>query len=490
MKKILLLFCILLAGKGIAQTSLVNSGGTKINIGTGVDVKVHHVTNTGTGSTITSNGDLYLKGNFNQTTGATYTGGASSWLWFEGTSAQTITSDATIAVARLKIDNATGVQLTQNLSIANNLEVVNGDLDLNGSHVALGSTGILAEDRANNHLVTDNTAASDFVQGGGITFNATVSNASGEIQGTGLTLTHTGTASDNYPVAITRKHYKGAVDSRGGHGIERIYAITGTPTVATTMRIDYATDETTGAGLATDFVLYRWQSATGWLKGGDAGAGFAHGMNNIGARFVTATGITAFSHWTVGSSATPLPITLVRFAGERVNEGTGEHTEEVRLTWVTASEINNKGFEVEMSENGLAYQKIAFVEGRGTSNAPINYQLTTINQNEGYYRLKQVDFDGTFSYSPVVFVEGMAGKVVVYPNPSKGVFTISTQSPLTPEGGKVRLFNVQGIEVPFKMEGNKITISPLGLGAFPAGVYFLHTVVAGKAKVTKVVVER
>ena len=487
MKKILLLFCIILAGKGIAQTSLVNSGGTKINIGTGVDVKVHHVTNTGTGSAITSNGDLYLKGNFNQTTGATYTGGASSWLWFEGTTAQTVSSDATIAVARLKIDNATGVQLAQNLSIANNLEVVNGDLDLNGKNIDLGSTGILAEDRANNHLVTDNTAASDFVQGGGITFNATVSNASGEIQGTGLTLTHTGTAGNDYAVAITRKHYKGAVNSRGGHGIERIYAITGTPTVATTMRIDYATDETTGAGSATDFVLYRWQSATGWLKGGDAGAGFAHGMNNVGSRFVTATGITAFSHWTVGSSATPLPISLLYLKGERIEQA-GEKTEEVKLTWATASEVSNKGFEIQVSDNTQIFKTIAFKEGAGNSISVNSYHVTFNNASDAYYRLKQLDFDGTFSYSPIVFVEGIE-ILAVYPNPNNGTFKVvcGTQTTADKLDLPARLLNAQGTEV---WKGDLPNAQTEVKTNLPAGVYFLHTTVAGKVKVTKVIIEQ
>ena len=49
-------------------------------------------------------------------------------------------------------------------------------------------------------------------------------------------------------------------------------------------------------------------------------------------------------------------------------------TEEVKLEWSTASEINNKGFEVEMSDNGLAYKKIAFVNGAGNSVSTFNFQ--------------------------------------------------------------------------------------------------------------------
>ncbi|TAE07903.1 MAG: T9SS C-terminal target domain-containing protein, partial [Bacteroidetes bacterium] len=131
------------------------------------------------------------------------------------------------------------------------------------------------------------------------------------------------------------------------------------------------------------------------------------------------TGVSDFSQFVIGSASSPLPITLLGLKGARVEGLRGEMTEEVRLEWATASEINNKGFEVEMSADGLAYQKRAFVEGKGNSSTVSSYQSVVNNPSDSYYRLKQIDFDGTFSYSPVVFVAGMAGKdfVIVYPNP-------------------------------------------------------------------------
>jgi uncharacterized protein len=160
--------------------------------------------------------------------------------------------------------------------------------------------------------------------------------------------------------------------------------------------------------------------------------------------------ILDFSQFVIGSATSPLPITLTRFTGERVNGGTGEPTEEVKLTWSTASEINNKGFEVEMSQDGLAYTKIAFVEGKGNSTTIQSYSYTTIQPNEAYYRLRQVDFNGTFSYSPVVFVAGVVGKdfVIVYPNPAQADLKLKVSESILPTDLlKVEVYNIVGKRV-------------------------------------------
>jgi hypothetical protein len=188
---------------------------------------------------------------------------------------------------------------------------------------------------------------------------------------------------------------------------------------------------------------------------------------------------TSFSEFIPASVTSPLPITLIGFEGRRVEGLRGEMTEEVRLEWSTASEINNKGFEVEMSSDGLAYEKITFVEGKGNSLTSNIYQLTTIQSNDAYYRLKQVDFDGKFSYSPVVFVEDVE-TLKIYPNPSNGDFTVQAGKEVS-----ARLLDAQGKQVwAGKAENGKINVS------LPAGVYFLHTTVAGKTQITKVVIER
>ena len=76
----------------------------------------------------------------------------------------------------------------------------------------------------------------------------------------------------------------------------------------------------------------------------------------------------------------------------------------VMLEWQTSSETNNFGFEIERSSNSVNYQKIGFVEGYGTITTPQNYRFLdkTVEQGKYYYRLKQLDADGSFEYSSSV----------------------------------------------------------------------------------------
>jgi len=117
--------------------------------------------------------------------------------------------------------------------------------------------------------------------------------------------------------------------------------------------------------------------------------------------------------------ASPLPITLLNFDAKRFGG-------EVELDWTTATEKNNKGFEIETSIDANHFKKIIFVEGSGNSNEINHYQSIVQNFESAYYRLKQIDFDGGFSYSPICFVDGFTSEeeLILYPNPTSGEFYI------------------------------------------------------------------
>ncbi|MBZ0200797.1 MAG: T9SS type A sorting domain-containing protein [Ignavibacteriaceae bacterium] len=125
----------------------------------------------------------------------------------------------------------------------------------------------------------------------------------------------------------------------------------------------------------------------------------------------------------------------------------------VDLRWATATETNNRGFEVERQFENGSFSKIAFVDGKGTTTDLNSYTYTDkVNQLGAYsYRLKQVDFDGTFEYSNIVQVNvnAIPGEYTLaqnYPNPFNPTTSLTYN---IPENGNVSLsvFNLLGEKV-------------------------------------------
>ena len=148
-----------------------------------------------------------------------------------------------------------------------------------------------------------------------------------------------------------------------------------------------------------------------------------------------------------------VPVELTSFTGNVNNLG------QVLLNWETASELNNQGFEIERRTESSEFRTIGFVEGNGTTTEPrsYNYLDKTVEQGINYYRLKQVDFDGTYSYSDEVEVDVTAAPLTFdlaqnYPNP----FNPSTNIKFSvPESGNVKLsvYNLVGEEVAVLVNG-------------------------------------
>ncbi len=111
-----------------------------------------------------------------------------------------------------------------------------------------------------------------------------------------------------------------------------------------------------------------------------------------------------------------IPVELSSFTATAVNG-------DVTLNWRTATETNNRGFEVERKTATSGYQKVGYVAGFGTTTEPTSYTYTDKNPGTGSYtyRLKQVDLDGTAEYSNEVEVEvSVPAKFALeqnYPNP-------------------------------------------------------------------------
>lgn len=156
-------------------------------------------------------------------------------------------------------------------------------------------------------------------------------------------------------------------------------------------------------------------------------------------------------------ASAPLPVTLVRFAAKL--EGPV-----VVLNWSTAKEINNHYFEIQHSTNGTFFSSIGTLEGKGNSDEWTNYTFEHISAEVGnnYYRLKQIDFDGGFTYSNKVLVKVITktpyNQLNIYPNPVAAGQKIHFKLPenlLIEQGATIEINTLQGLNI--AKESLKIT---------------------------------
>jgi hypothetical protein len=155
-----------------------------------------------------------------------------------------------------------------------------------------------------------------------------------------------------------------------------------------------------------------------------------------------------------------LPVDLISFLGEKSAEGN-------KLTWRTASEITNTGFEIERSSNARTFSKIGFVAGNGNSNQERQYTFTDSSPFPvSYYRLKQIDFDGKSTHSKIIFLKGDDQAARVYPNPARGQLHIESVN----RNQSYSIKNIQGFSV---MESAVLPTKPLDTSSLQNGLYLI-----------------
>jgi hypothetical protein len=179
-----------------------------------------------------------------------------------------------------------------------------------------------------------------------------------------------------------------------------------------------------------------------------------------------------------GTIAQPLPVTLTSF--DAAPQGTG-----VAVNWATASEQRNAGFEVQRSADGVSFTTLATVAGMGTTQNAHTYSYFDAAPLRAttYYRLKQLDLDGAFAYSPVVAVQAAATSTAalsIYPNPTTDRATVTWEMPIE-RAGRWYLTNSLGQVVHTEALGAETTSSlSVDLQPYPAGSYILSVEVGGQ----------
>jgi hypothetical protein len=169
-----------------------------------------------------------------------------------------------------------------------------------------------------------------------------------------------------------------------------------------------------------------------------------------------------------------LPVEWLSFEGKQVSEN------EVLLNWTTASEVNNNFFEIQRGENAETFYKIDSIKANGNSNIILKYSFI----DDGiknlpslvYYRLKQVDYDGKFSFSKTISVAiDLPWELdLIYPNPFESQITLKFKSNFdTPI--KLQILNILG---ELKLEefidiSNRLLVD-VSTANLISGMYFLR----------------
>jgi hypothetical protein len=157
--------------------------------------------------------------------------------------------------------------------------------------------------------------------------------------------------------------------------------------------------------------------------------------------------------------------------------------EEVKLTWQTATEHNSDYFEVEKSRDGMNWQVLATVDAAGNSTQLLNYETSDFHAMEGnnYYRLTQVDIDGTTKTYDVINVSCTGttkGYFSAYPNPSSGSFQVILNDKQLIGSGSLIIKDTKGAallnrNIEVKPGINMFSVNDMNLAP---GVYYIQIV--------------
>lgn len=397
MKKILLAIIVLSAEAAIAQTAATNTGTLYISGSSDVFYSGGDFTNN-TGSALTNNGQLYIKGNLSngQATMATGTG----TLLLNGTSAQSVGGTQIFKTYNFNSNNANGITL-------------NNDLSVSGTHTF---TSGLINTSATNFLV--------YEAGSSYTGSGDTRHVNGWVKKIGAT---------NFTFPVGNASYERNIllsnlTASSEFNVKYLGSTPYTNQVQLPIRnvntYEYWSVSKVSGGSAT--VTMNWNRSKvyfpNWIMPDIRAAEYNGSMwTNQGGTAtgdVTTTGsitsnsVSTFNLFTFGTISWILPVSLTDFDAKWKDNYT-------RVTWTTASEINVKQFIVERSDDGRSFYSVSQTLGRNSGQTE-HYESRDSKaiQHVAYYRLKTVDNDGKESLSRVVSVSGQdESNLILITNP-------------------------------------------------------------------------
>jgi hypothetical protein len=262
------------------------------------------------------------------------------------------------------------------------------------------------------------------------------------------------------------------------------------PHVNTTWDIS-KTNANTGSGV--DFV-FQWESSqernsiatyslnhfngTVW----DFANSISQSVTGTTTKILDHNGYTGtFSPFAIGENTSVLPVNMLEFTAKA--RGTS-----AELRWVTATEDNNDYFGVERSADGQNWEEIGRREGSGTSYNPTYYEFTDYQPySNSYYRLRQVDINGSEEYSEIRMVYFpdplyLGQMVLVYPNPSNGTINLEPQGQFAT---RVKIYDMLG-----KLIYEQTVNQPTQVSNLSAGVYLLKAEIGDRVEMQKFIIQK
>lgn len=371
-------------------------------------------------------GTLNIGGDFTHSGGAiTQTGNGEATINFNGSGTQSFSGGGTYSG---DID----------FTIASNATLSFGPADLGGS------TGSLS----NNGIIMGNTTTDDplVLPGGGLTNEEGGTISPGSSVGT-LTITGDLTSNGNLSMEVESLV-----------SFDRII-VTGTATINGTLTPEF------GAYAPAVGNTFQLVSATIYNGTLSVNPPTINGTHTISGIWYDASGILEITD-------VVLPIHLLSFSGQRVDDA-------IELKWRTATEINNDYMAVERADHEFGFREIGRVAGVGTTTEPQDYHFIDEAPLAGanYYRLRQVDIDGSVEYHPVIYVDyietSQATLLQVFPNPAQDQVRAAWKAG-NDQAATIRLFNASGqLLQTYRINGEHGT-HELPVDKLTPGVYYLQ----------------
>ncbi|MFI5218699.1 MAG: T9SS type A sorting domain-containing protein [Bacteroidia bacterium] len=244
-------------------------------------------------------------------------------------------------------------------------------------------------------------------------------------------------------------------------------------------------------GNTISFTYSLYTAGCGLIQSGNVFASNIITGLTIGTNYQICYTLTSACSWDsliypyVYTTSNALPVELIAFDASPSKD-------KVQISWSTASELNSKEFIIERTRNALDFEEIAHVKGAGTTTTLNNYRsfdLQPLNGNN-YYRLKQIDFNGSYSYSKlaVAVFESTGINLSIIPNPANDDFALRFQATGN-SSASIKISDIRGKELLSTslnpVEG--ITLYAVSAAEFSQGIYFVQLTVDDQISIAKLV---